>query len=104
MKTAAKKETAAENFALLRQNQLAGILLALAAMFLLSLLDLLAKFLGQTLPVMQIAWARYFFHSVLMAAILLPDFGASVRMSSAWGAEGLSVAPRDDFRLKACQE
>ena len=39
-----------------------------------------------------------------MATILLPDFGAAVRMSSAWGAEGLSVAPKDDFRLKACQE
>jgi hypothetical protein len=39
-----------------------------------------------------------------MATILLPDFGASVRMSSAWGAQGLSVAPKDDFRLKACQE
>lgn len=39
-----------------------------------------------------------------MATILLPDFGASVRMSSAWGAEGLSEAPRDDFRLSGCQE
>lgn len=39
-----------------------------------------------------------------MATILLPDFGASVRQSAAWGADGLSVAPRDDFRLKACQE
>ncbi|KGF67204.1 hypothetical protein LL06_23635 [Hoeflea sp. BAL378] len=36
--------------------------------------------------------------------ILLPDFGAAVRMSSVWGAEGLSVAPKDDFRLSGCQE
>ena len=78
MKTAAKKETAAENFALLRQNQLAGILLALAAMFLLSLLDLLAKFLGQTLPVMQIAWARYFFHFAFMAAFFWPRRGRAL--------------------------
>tara|TARA_R110002020_G_scaffold6689_27_gene28468 strand:- start:2854 stop:3375 length:522 start_codon:yes stop_codon:yes gene_type:complete len=39
-----------------------------------------------------------------MATILLPDFGAAVRMSSVWGAEGLSQAPRDDFRLSGCQE
>ncbi|MDZ7602998.1 MAG: hypothetical protein U1A06_16660 [Hoeflea sp.] len=39
-----------------------------------------------------------------MATILLPDFGASVRMSSAWGAQGLSAAPRDDFRYTACQD
>jgi|TARA_B110000196_G_C21055842_1_gene619764 drug/metabolite transporter (DMT)-like permease len=78
VKTAAKKETAAENFALLRQNQLAGILLALAAMFLLSLLDLLAKFLGQTLPVMQIAWARYFFHFAFMAAFFWPRRGRAL--------------------------
>ena len=39
-----------------------------------------------------------------MATILLADFSAAVRQSSAWGAEGLSAAPKDDFRLKACQE
>lgn len=39
-----------------------------------------------------------------MATILLPDFSAAVRRSAVWGADGLSVAPKDDFRLKACQE
>ena len=37
------------------QNQLLGILLTLVAMLLLSLMDLLAKYLGQSLPVAQIA-------------------------------------------------
>ena len=36
--------------------------------------------------------------------ILLPDFSASVRLSAAWGAKGLSTAPKDDFKLKGCQE
>lgn len=39
-----------------------------------------------------------------MATILLPDFSASVRMSAAWGAQGLSAAPRDDFRFTTCQD
>lgn len=39
-----------------------------------------------------------------MATILMPDFGVAVRQSQAWGADGLSVAPRDDFRLTGCQE
>lgn len=34
--------------------------------------------------------------------LLLPDFGASVRLSAAWGGKGLSTAPKDDFRLAAC--
>lgn len=36
--------------------------------------------------------------------ILLPDFAAAVRLSAAWGAKGLSTAPKDDFKLTGCQE
>lgn len=36
--------------------------------------------------------------------ILLPDFGAAVRLSAAWGANGLSTAPKDDFKMNGCQE
>ena len=36
--------------------------------------------------------------------LLLPDFSASVRLSSAWGASGLSSVPKDDFKLSGCQE
>lgn len=38
------------------------------------------------------------------ATLLLPDFGAAVRLSAAWGAKGLSTAPKDDFKLTGCQE
>lgn len=38
------------------------------------------------------------------STLLLPDFSAAMRQSSAWGAKGLSVAPLDGFRLRGCQE
>ncbi|MBK8456284.1 MAG: hypothetical protein IPL47_03530 [Phyllobacteriaceae bacterium] len=38
------------------------------------------------------------------ATLLLPDFGAAVRLSAAWGAKGLSTAPKDDFKLTGCQD
>ena len=77
MTTGSDVEAAAKT-ASLGKNQLAGIMLALAAMFLLSLMDLLAKYLGQNLPVMQISWARYFFHFAIMAAIFWPRRGISL--------------------------
>ena len=67
------------------RNQLVGILLALAAMLLLSLMDLLAKYLGQSQPVAQITWARYFFQFVIMAAIFWPRRGLGLlRTSRPW--------------------
>lgn len=35
--------------------------------------------------------------------ILLPDFSASVRLSSAWGDGKLSTPPRDDFAYSGCR-
>jgi drug/metabolite transporter (DMT)-like permease len=57
------------------QNQLLGIMLALGALFLFSLLDVQAKYLGQTLPVPQVVWARYFGHFAIMAIIFMPRRG-----------------------------
>ncbi|MCU0832042.1 MAG: hypothetical protein MUC58_11120 [Rhizobiaceae bacterium] len=34
--------------------------------------------------------------------LLFPDLRASVRLSSVWGASGLSTPPNDDFKFKAC--
>lgn len=73
--------------AVLRQNQLAGIMLALGAMFLLSLMDLQAKYLSQSLPVIQIAWARYFFHFAFMAVIFWPRRGSSLLRTSRPGLQ-----------------
>jgi hypothetical protein len=35
-------------------------------------------------------------------ALLFPDLRAAVRLSSVWGAAGLSTPPNDDFKFKAC--
>lgn len=69
------------------QNQLAGIGLALGAMFLLSLMDLQAKYLSQSLPVIQISWARYFFHFAFMAVIFWPKRGRSLLRTSRPGLQ-----------------
>jgi hypothetical protein len=34
--------------------------------------------------------------------LLFPDLSASVRLSSVWGAAGLSTPPNDAFKFKAC--
>jgi len=78
---------AAVRTVVLGQNQLAGIMLALGAMFLLSLMDLQAKYLSQTMPVMQITWARYFFHFAFMAVIFLPRRGRSLLRTSRPGLQ-----------------
>lgn len=57
------------------QNQLAGIVLALSAILLFSLMDLQAKYLGQTFPVPQIVWARYFGNFAVMVVIFWPKRG-----------------------------
>jgi len=57
------------------RNQLAGIALALSAIMLFSFLDLQAKYLGQTYPVAQIVWARYFGNFAVMVIIFWPKRG-----------------------------
>ena len=60
------------------QNHLAGILLALTAIMLFSMMDLQAKYLGQTMPVPQIVWARYFGNFAVMVVIFWPKRGFSL--------------------------
>lgn len=47
-----------------------GIALLLAAIVLFCLMDALAKHLSKTYPVMQVVWARYVFHIVLLVPLL----------------------------------
>ena len=56
-------------------NQLAGILLAMGAIVLFCLMDLQAKYLGQTLHVTQIVWARYFGLFIILMALFAPGRG-----------------------------
>ncbi|UCH73418.1 MAG: DMT family transporter [Rhodospirillales bacterium] len=47
-----------------------GIAWMLLTMFLFVSMDAIVKHLLQTYPVPQVAWARFFFHTVLLAAVL----------------------------------
>lgn len=51
------------------------MLLMLAAIGLFSSLDLCAKYLSQTLPVLEVSWARYFGHFAIMVVFLAPKHG-----------------------------
>lgn len=58
-----------------------GIAFMLLAVSAVALLDSAAKLLTQTYPVMQVAWARYAFHVMLMVVFLGPRHGLDlVRM------------------------
>ena len=49
-----------------------GILWMLATMLLFVSLDTSAKYLSQSLPVIQLVWARYVFHLVILGVIMAP--------------------------------
>jgi drug/metabolite transporter (DMT)-like permease len=52
-----------------------GILLVVGATLCFSVLDAMAKWLVQSLPVMQVVWLRFVTHVLLMALILAPRHG-----------------------------
>ena len=65
------------------RNRRVGILLVVGATFCFSVLDATAKWLVQSLPVMQVVWLRFVTHVLLMALILAPRHGrAMLRMRS----------------------
>jgi len=49
----------------------AGILLMIAAMLVVPLMDGVAKHLSASFPVVQVVWARYFFHLVILLPVVL---------------------------------
>lgn len=55
---------------------LGGILATLAAGFILSAMDGLAKWLMQDLPTQQVVWARYFFHTLIVGVVFTLQSGA----------------------------
>ena len=65
-------------------NRRVGILLVVGSTLCFSVLDASAKWLVQSLPVVQVVWLRFVIHVLLMALILAPRHGyALVRMKSA---------------------
>lgn len=59
-------------------NRSRGIICMLGAMAFISVQEAFAKFLGETLPVTQVVWARYLGHLCLMLVILWPKYGNSI--------------------------
>jgi len=57
-----------------KQNTTSGILLILVAMTLVPMMDGLAKLLSARYPVMEIVWARYFFHLMILLPVVLSRY------------------------------
>lgn len=58
-----------------KQNLGWAILCLCTFSFLAAILDTHAKYLTQTLPVLQVTWARYFFHTLIIAPLVLYWYG-----------------------------
>ncbi len=56
-----------------------GILWMLATMALFVALDTVAKYMSQSFPVLQIVWARYFFHILILGFMLAPRLPRMLR-------------------------
>lgn len=62
-----------------RSDQAQGILVLLLAVFLFTLMDASAKYLGQYYPVPQVVWARYFGNLVVVVLYFRSSFLPSLR-------------------------
>lgn len=58
-------------------SPITGIALMLAAMAVVPLMDGVAKHLSATFPVLQVVWARYFFHLLILLPVVLWRHGVS---------------------------
>lgn len=67
------------------ENPLQGILLMVAAMMVVPFMDVLAKMLSERYSILQITWARFFFHFMFLAPIVLYRHGgAALRPARPW--------------------
>lgn len=62
------------------QRPLLGLLLMTAAMVILPVMDASAKFMSVALPIVELVWARFFFHTAVLTPIVL----ARHRPSELW--------------------
>ena len=53
------------------QSTQKGIILFILAWTIIPIMDGLAKFLSESLPVLQIVWARYFFTCIIVIQIII---------------------------------
>ena len=57
------------------RNRQIGIALVTVTTLMFAVLDTSAKWLVQTVPVLQVVWLRFVFHSLLTTAIFMPSMG-----------------------------
>jgi drug/metabolite transporter (DMT)-like permease len=74
------------------RNRRVGILLIVGATLCFSVLDASAKWLVQSLPVMQVVWLRFVSHVLLMALILAPRHGRTMAHMKSPGLQALRGA------------
>ncbi|WP_315982088.1 hypothetical protein [Aliamphritea spongicola] len=79
------------------QRPMLGIGLMIAGMLVVPFLDVCAKVLGQTYPVLEVVWARYFFHFLWLLPLLAWKRMAWWRWPESAGSQGLR-----GFFLLAC--
>ena len=79
------------------ENHLAGIVLMVAAMMIVPFMDALAKYLSDRYAVSQLTWARFFFHFMILAPIVLYRHG----MAALRPAQPFMQLVRSGFTLLA---
>ena len=91
------------------RNRRVGILLVVGSTLCFSVLDASAKWLVQSLPVVQVVWLRFVIHVLLMAMILAPRHGRalvhmkSARLQAVRGAMLASMTALNFFALQYLQ-
>ena len=60
------------------RNRQIGIALVTGMTLLFAVLDTSAKWLVQTIPVLQVVWLRFLFHTILTTAIFMPSMGSDL--------------------------
>ena len=60
------------------RNRQVGIALVTVTTLMFAVLDTSAKWLVQSLPVLQVVWLRFVFHTLLTTAIFMPSMGVSL--------------------------
>jgi drug/metabolite transporter (DMT)-like permease len=68
-------------------HPLAGILLIIAAGFLFTVMDATAKYLGEELPLVEVAWGRYLFHALTLPFLILRFGGLASFRSNRLGLQ-----------------
>ena len=74
------------------ENRRIGIGLVTLTTLCFAVLDGSAKWLVQTLPVLQVVWLRFVFHVLIASALLAPRYGLELLRVRDWKLQALRAA------------